>query len=85
MKEMMRLVRGLLILMVVLLPAVATAGEIAKVQVGSALVQWDPVVENDGLVLTVARPDESTHRQELAAGSSAVFQLTAGDADGVYT
>lgn len=85
MKELKWLVRCVLILTVVFLPVAATAGEIARVHVGAAQVEWQPVVEHEGLVLTVSRPDESSFRQEIEAGKSAVFQLTAGDVDGVYT
>jgi hypothetical protein len=85
MKELKWLVRSLLILTIVFLPAAASATEVARVDVDAAIVEWSPVVEHERLVLTVSRPDESTARQELAAGQNPVYQLTAGDPDGVYT
>lgn len=85
MKDMKWSVRLLLILTVVFLPAAVSAAEVARVDVDAAIVEWSPVVEHERLVLTVSRPDESTARQELAAGQSPVYQLSAGDPDGVYT
>lgn len=78
-------VRCLIVLAVVILPTTAMAGEIARVQVGGSQVDWEPVATYESLVLTVARPDGSTVRQEVAAGADVVFELAAGDPDGVYT
>ncbi len=83
--KMQCLVRCLIVLAVVILPMTAMAGEIARVQVGGSQVDWEPVAAYESLVLTVARPDGSTVRQEVAAGGDVVFELAAGDPDGVYT
>ncbi|HEX6903582.1 MAG TPA: tail fiber domain-containing protein [Thermoanaerobaculia bacterium] len=83
--KMQCLVRCLIVLAVVLLPMTAMAGEIARVQVRGSQVDWEPVATYESLVLTVSRPDGTTVRQEVAAGADVVFELAAGDPDGVYT
>lgn len=74
-------------LCVALAPA-AQAQEVAQVRPGSSGIDFQPVVENGGFVLTVSGPEGFHHRAEFGRGESPSFSIfdEAGGAvtDGVY-
>jgi hypothetical protein len=71
------------------LASAAAAQDVARVWVSSAGIDFEPLVDQAGLVLTVAGPEGFYHRAEFAAGetlSFSIFDEAAGAlSDGSYT
>jgi hypothetical protein len=67
----------------------SVSGPVALVTIEPRRVEWQPLVENDGLVLTIAAPGGTIYRQEYAPGEVPVLKLTDASGgrriDGVYT
>ncbi|MES1243882.1 MAG: tail fiber domain-containing protein [Acidobacteriota bacterium] len=64
----------------------AAAGDFAKPSFEAARVQWDVQSPYDRLVLTVSTPEGKVVRQEVGAGRTPAFDLSAAGAiDGAYT
>jgi hypothetical protein len=53
--------------------AVPVRGAIADLSAGATSIDWSPLVENRGFVLTVSAPDGSVFRQEFEAGKAPTF------------
>lgn len=64
-------------------------GSIAVVIIDASGIEWQPQVENDGLVLTISGPDGLTYRQEFEPGSVPTFEPVSPEGqrhpDGTYT
>ena len=79
-----RLSLCMLVLLLAALCLPAQGMEVARVQVTSSQVQFDPQVSYERLVLTVSTPGGNVIRREFAVGQAPVFELAKGGADGSY-
>jgi Chaperone of endosialidase len=84
--------RGLLasVVCLLLLPAVAFAAEpVGHMSPSPSAVQWQPGVENEGIVLRVVAPDGTVFTKEFPSGSAPSFRLqdlgNGKVTDGVYS
>jgi hypothetical protein len=80
MKKLQRtLWMALLLVGLAALPAAAAdevaSAPLAAMAAGSASIDFTPMVEHDGVVLTVSGPDDYSFRKEFKAGEAATFSL----------
>jgi hypothetical protein len=75
---------SMLMLLVSALAMPASGAEIARVQLSSHQVQFEPQVSYERLVLTVSMPGGAVVRREFEAGQAPGFELPRGAGDGSY-
>jgi hypothetical protein len=75
---------SLLMLSIVALAVPVSGAEVARIQLSSQQVQFEPQVSYERLVLTVSMPGGAVVRRDFAAGEAPVFDLPRGAGDGAY-